>query len=71
MQVLKAETYNLGDDYITAYPKRLDQVTTRTVNQAAQILLVPAALRCAVIGDSAVLQTQLEPFGTLHSTKVE
>ncbi|MBN2358181.1 MAG: insulinase family protein [Deltaproteobacteria bacterium] len=63
LALLKIETYGLGDNYLTGYGERIENISQREAAQAARTFYVSSAVRCAVVGDAAQLVEQLAPLG--------
>ncbi len=67
-KILQAERYKLGDDFITAYPKRLDAVELKTVNTLAKTLLKPNDLVIVLVGPKDQLVDNVKDLGTIQAT---
>jgi len=65
-QLLTADLYNQGLDYLEAWPRRLKAVTGKDVARAAQSLLNVSTLRIVVVGNAAQLEEQLKALGTVE-----
>ena len=67
-KLLLAERYQLGNDFITAYPKRLEAVDLKTVNALAKTLLRPNDLVIVLVGPKDQLVDKVKDLGTIQAT---
>ncbi len=67
-KLLQADRYNLGDDFITAYPKRLEAVDLKTINSLAKRLLKPSDLVMVLVGPKDQLVETVKDLGALRAT---
>ena len=70
-KLLQADRYNLGDDFVTAYPKRLEAVDLKTVNRLAKTLLKPDDLVIVLVGPKDQLVDKIKDLGTIQATRWE
>jgi zinc protease len=67
--LLRAKRLGLGDDFVTAYPKRLAAITLEQVNAVAQLLLHPDRLKIVLVGPKAELFDQIEDLGAVSASR--
>jgi zinc protease len=67
-RLLYAARYGLGDDYITAYPKRLAAVTLEQVNKLAKTLLNKDDLVVVLAGPKDKLLDAIKDLGAVRAT---
>ena len=67
-KLLQADRYNLGDDFITAYPKRLEAIDLKTVNTLAKSLLKPSDLVMVLVGPKDQLVKTVKDLGAVRAT---
>jgi zinc protease len=67
-KLLQADRYKLGDDFITAYPKRLEAVDLKTVNTLAKTLLKPNDLVIVLVGPKEQLVDKVKDLGAIQAT---
>lgn len=66
--LLMARRYGLGDDYLAAYPQRVEAVTSTFVALAAAELLDPQNLRIIVVGPRDAIYEQLKDLGDVTAS---
>ena len=67
-KLLQAARYGLGDDFISAYPKRLEAVTLEAVNALAKSLLEPDKLVIVLVGPKDQLIESVKDLGAMRAT---
>ena len=67
-KLLQAQRYNLGDDFVNAYPKRLEAVDLITVNALAKKLLKPDELVIVLVGPKDKLIETIKDLGSVQAT---
>lgn len=64
-QIMGIEMLGLGDDYLDTYTARVAAVTAEQLREIAGRYFVPEDYALVVAGDSAILEPQLKPLGTV------
>jgi zinc protease len=67
-KLLQAKRYNLGDDFINAYAKRLEAVDLGTVNTLAKKLLRPDELVIVLVGPKDKLIETIKDLGSVQAS---
>lgn len=70
-QVATVKLYGLGEDYLRTYRQRLDRVTARDVQRAAQRLTHPDSLVIVVVGDGKAVYDKLAPVAPVRIIDVD
>ncbi len=65
-EILSAELYGLGLDYLKTYPEKINALTVEKVNRAAATFLHPEAFWLVVVGDGATVDTIVAPLGNIQ-----
>jgi zinc protease len=67
-RLMQADRYGLGDDMITAYPKRLEAVRLSQVNELAKKLLHQDKLVIVLVGPKDKLLESIKDLGAVRAT---
>ena len=67
-RLMQADRYGLGDDFITAYPKRLEAVSLAQVNNLAKQLLNNDKLVIVLVGPKDQLLASIKDLGDVRAT---
>ena len=67
-RLMQADRYGLGDDFITAYPKRLEAVSLAQVNNLAKQLLNNDKLVIVLVGPKDQLLASVKDLGAVRAT---
>ena len=67
-RLMQADRYGLGDDFISAYPKRLEAVRLAQVNELAKKLLHQDKLVIVLVGPKDKLLESVKDLGTVRAT---
>jgi zinc protease len=67
-RLMQADRYNLGEDFISAYPKRLEAVRLSQVNDLAKKLLQKDKLVIVLVGPKDKLLDSIKDLGAVRAT---
>jgi predicted Zn-dependent peptidase len=63
--ILDIETYSLGRDYLMNFAPRVNAVTPRDVQKAAQTYLKPGSVAVVVVGPASAYEEGLKKLGAV------
>ena len=68
-QVTSMELYNLANDFLISFPKKVEQVTVDRVEEAAKSYLNTSRASAVIVGAGDRLMTDLKKFGPVEVTE--